>query len=173
MSKLLGEYDASVEIGLPVTLVDTVRIEVDEDGDELIHIPRQKELIATVAMSIALDPLALSGKELRFLREAVDMTGKEFAEAIDCRPEVLSRWENDKQQMGGYVEKVIRQLVCEELKAEAPGVAYEPAAIPRLKIMQRLEGIERRIVMRSERVSVREGGGQRADLHWLGDAAAA
>ena len=173
MSEVLQEYDATAEIGLPVTLVDTVRVEIDEDGDEVIHIPQQKELIAALAMNIALDPMGLSGTELRFLREAIDMTGKDFAEAIDCSPEVLSRWENEKQPMGGYVEKVIRQLVCEEVKNAAPGVSYDPGAIPRLKIKQRPEGVERRAVMRCERVSIRDAGGQRADLHWLGETAVA
>lgn len=173
MPRTLQSYDAAAEIGLPVTLLDAIRVEEDADGDELIRIPRQSELFAAVAMSVALDPLALSGKELRFLREAVDMTGKEFADAIDCAPAVLSRWENGKQAIGGYAERVIRQLVCEELKAAAPGIAYEPAAIPRLKIVRRQEGSERRLVMRCERVSVRDGGSQRVDLHWLSAATVA
>lgn len=173
MSEILQEYDATTEIGLPATLINTVRVEIDVTGDELIHIPQQKELIAALAMTIALDPMGLSGKELRFLREAIDMTGNDFAEAIDCSPEVLSRWENEKQPMGGYLERVIRQLVCEEVKNAAPGVSYDPGAIPRLKIRHRPEGVERRAVMRCERVSIRDAGGQRANLHWLGETAVA
>ena len=40
-------------------------------------------------------------------------------------PETISRWELEAQPIGSHAEKVLRLVVCEELKKEAPGIAYD------------------------------------------------
>ena len=128
------KYNATVELGLPVTLIDTV-IE-GEDGS--VTFPNLNMLLATVAVARALAPVQLVGAELRFLRSALGLTGAEFAEAIDLSDKtVVSRWENDRTRPGGFTEKVIRQLVLNLLGPRAPGIEIGGNAIPGMKITAR------------------------------------
>lgn len=128
------EYDATVELGLPVMLIDAA-IE-HEDGS--VEIPHLDTLLATLAVARALGPGQLAGAEIRFLRHVLDLTGHEFAEAIDLSDKsVVSRWENDRVRPGGFTEKVIRQLVLNLLAAQAPGIEIGSNAIPDMKIRPR------------------------------------
>ena len=132
--KKTKEYDATVEIGLPVTLVDTV----EEHADGSVGIPNLDMLLATVAVARVLAPVQMVGAELRFLRHVLDLTGTAFADAIDLSDKtVVSRWENDRVRPGGYTEKVIRQLVLNLLGRRAPGIDIGENAIPGMRIRPR------------------------------------
>ncbi|MDE0406284.1 MAG: hypothetical protein OXN81_00340 [Alphaproteobacteria bacterium] len=128
------EYDATVELGIPVTLLDAA-IE-HEDGS--VEIPNLDTLLSTLAVARVLDPGQLVGAEIRFLRHVLDLTGSEFAGMIDLsNKSVVSRWENDRVRPGGFTEKVIRQLVLNLLGAHAPGIEIGTNAIPGMKIRPR------------------------------------
>ena len=128
------EYDLTPEIGVPVTLIDTVR--EDEDGN--LEIPNLDMLLATVAVARALTPIQMVGAELRFLRHVLHLTGADFAAAIDLSDKsVVSRWENDKVRPGGYTEKIVRQLILNMLGHRAPGIEIPENAIPGMKICRR------------------------------------
>ncbi len=128
-----NEYDATHELGAPVTLIDAV--EEREDGS--VRFPHLDMLLATVAVVRVLDPVALVGTELRFLRSVLELTGAEFAEAIDLSDKsVVSRWENDKVRPGSFTEKVVRQLVLNRLGPLAPGIEIPDNALPGMKIRQ-------------------------------------
>ena len=144
-----NEYDATRELGVPVTLIDAV--EKREDGS--VRFPNLDMLLATVAVVRMLEPVQLVGAELRFLRSVLELTGAEFAEAIDLSDKsVVSRWENDKVRLGGFTEKVVRQLVLNLLGPRAPGIEIPENAIPGMKIRPRelVEG-PLRIALRLER----------------------
>ena len=127
-------YDATVEMGLPVTLIDTVR----EDDDGNLEIPNLDMLLASVAVARVLAPIQMVGLEIRFLRHVLHMTGADFAAAIDLSDKsVVSRWENGKTRPGGYTEKIIRQLILNMLGHRAPGIEIPENAIPGMKIYQR------------------------------------
>ena len=132
--KTKREHDATPEIGIPVTLLDTVR----EDDDGNLEIPNLDMLLATVAVARVLTPVQLVGAELRFLRHVLHLTGAEFARAIDLSDKtVVSRWENGKTRPGGYTEKIIRQLILNKLGHSAPGIEIPENAIPGMVIRQR------------------------------------
>ncbi len=128
---LIREYDATREIGVPVTLLDAV----EEFDDGSVRFPNLEMLLATVAVARVLVPIQLTGTEIRFLRRTLGFTGAEFAKAIDLSEKsVVSRWENDRVRPGGFTEKVIRQFVVNELGPQAPGVLVPRNAIPAMKI---------------------------------------
>ena len=129
-----NKYDATRELGVPVTLIDAV--EEREDGS--VKFPNLDMLLATVAIVRVLKRVQLVGAELRFLRSVLEFTGAEFAEAIDLSDKsVVSRWENDKVRLGGYTEKTVRQLVLNLLGPRAPGIEIPGNAIPGMKIRPR------------------------------------
>lgn len=129
-------YDATVELGIPVTLIDAV----SEDEEGAIEIPHLDMLLSTAAVARVLDPAQLVGEELRFLRHVLGRTGTEFAREIDLSDKtVVSRWENGKTRPGGYTEKVVRQLILNLLGRLAPGVAIGENAVPGMRIRPRTE----------------------------------
>ena len=155
------EYDATVELGIPATLIDTVL----EDGDGNLEIPNLDMLLATVAVARVLTPIQMVGAELRFLRHVLHLTGAEFARAIDLSDKsVVSRWENGKTRPGGYTEKIIRQLILNKLGHRAPGIEIPDNAIPGMKIHQR-EASEGPLPMAFSFKSRSESGGQSIDCY--------
>ena len=156
-----SEYDATVEMGLPVTLIDTVQ----EDDDGNLEIPNLDMLLATVAVARALTPIQLVGVELRFLRHVLHLTGAEFARAIDLSDKtVVSRWENGKTRPGGYTEKIIRQLILNLLGSRVPGIDIPDNAIPGMVIRQR-DASEGPLPMAFSFKSRSDTGGQSIDCY--------
>jgi transcriptional regulator with XRE-family HTH domain len=129
---ILEEFEVNT-LGLPfpVLVKNAVVERRDAETNEVIGhaIPDLDGLVAAVAMTRALLPLALRGKELRFMRKAIGMKSKDFAEAVGLTASSYSRYENDNDQMGGFVEQIVRELVCEELKGRAPAIDYSPRMI--------------------------------------------
>ena len=159
--KTKREHDATPEIGIPVTLFDTVQ----EDDEGNLEIPNLDMLLATVAVARAVTPIQLVGVELRFLRHVLHLTGAEFAESIDLSDKsVVSRWENGKTRPGGYTEKVIRQLILNMLSHRAPGIEIPENAIPGMKIRQR-EASEGPLPMAFSFKSRSQSGGRSVDCY--------
>lgn len=155
------EHDATPEIGIPVTLIDTVL----EDDDGNLEIPSLDMLLATAAVARVLAPVQMVGPELRFLRHVLHLTGSEFARAIDLSDKtIVSRWENGKSRPGGYTEKIIRQLILNMLGYRAPGIEIPENAIPGMKIRQR-EASEGPLPMAFNFKSRSESGGQSIDCY--------
>jgi DNA-binding transcriptional regulator YiaG len=134
--RILDEYDATVHVGLR-TIVCHAAIEcIDEEGEETIELPKRRELRASAAMARCLMPIRLRGKEIKAIRRIMGLTLSDLAKKLDERTavETVSRWETEAQPMGGYAEKILRLLVCEELKSEAPGIEYNGSMIAHLNV---------------------------------------
>jgi len=126
--------------GLVVKVLNAVVVQrCTSCGEEMTGIPDMPGLARAAAMARALNPICLSGKEVRFMRRALDMTQKEFAAAMDLSHEHVSRWENDHRGVGGASEKLVRHNVCALLHKE--GVyEYDPKTIANMRFRPVLEG---------------------------------
>jgi len=131
---VLDRYDASHLIGLNVVVIEGARRIVDEDGEEYISVPLIDQLAKAAAIARCLMPQRLLGQEIKAMRRIAGLTAKELARRLGEKtaPETLSRWERGEQGMGGYAEKVLRLVICEDLKDEAPGVEYDASMIAHL-----------------------------------------
>ncbi len=135
--RILEEHDISDMIGLRVIVADTAQVIDDDEGDTSIEIPEFESLSAAAAVARSLMPVRLLGTELKAIRKIAGWTAADLAAKMGEKtsPETISRWENGKQPMGGYAEKVFRLLVCESLKDAAPGIPYDGSAIAHLIIL--------------------------------------
>jgi DNA-binding transcriptional regulator YiaG len=135
--KRLKEYDASALVGLSTVVCDAAVERVDERGERTIELPKLRELSASVAVGRCLMPVRLRGAEIKAMRKIMRLTLADLAKKLDERtaPETISRWESDAQPMGGYAEKILRLLICEELKKEAPGIDYDGSKIAYLNLI--------------------------------------
>lgn len=133
---VLKDYDASKLIGLNVRLLNIAQT-YEDDGEPCLVIPDLRKVSRTAALSRCLIPLSLEGWELKNIRKIMGLGAAELAERMEVAPETLSRWENGKQDMGGFVEKVFRMIVCEALKHDCPGIDYDSATIPNMRLLSR------------------------------------
>jgi len=135
--RVLPEYDATVHVGLRTVICDAVIERVDADGETTIEVAKPEELRAAAAVLRCLTPIRLRGSEMKAIRKILGLTLAEMAKRMDDRtaPETVSRWESEAQPMGGYAEKMLRLLICEELKEKAPGIAYNAKMISDLRVL--------------------------------------
>ncbi len=128
--ELVAEYEEEL-LGLNgVVLIRSVHRRVcDGCGECLLSIPNLTGLIAAVALVRAMQPWPVAGKDIAFLRQAMELTGRELAEALGVAPESLSRWENDKQPMSATAEKALRLMVVAVLCSQAPALGIDDKCI--------------------------------------------
>jgi DNA-binding transcriptional regulator YiaG len=134
--RVLDEYDATTHVGLRVTVRNAAIERVDESGEETIELPKPRELRASAAIVRCLMPIKLQGWEIKAMRKIMNLTLADLAKKLDERtaPETVSRWESDAQPMGSYADKVLRLLICEELRKEAPGIEYNAGTLAAMKV---------------------------------------
>lgn len=72
------------------------------------NLDKLHSLIATLVISKS---ESLSGREIRFLRKRLGLSGAMFAKKIDIRPETLSRFENDQASPSRQFDLMLRLLV--------------------------------------------------------------
>ncbi|MDO8324902.1 MAG: helix-turn-helix domain-containing protein [Phenylobacterium sp.] len=128
--------------GIEVLLRNTVHVRCCEGcDDEQTMIPDLRGLVRAVAMMRAAIPIRLGAGDIRLMRRALDLTQKEFAQAMDITPETVSRWESaDSKGVGGYADKLVRQNVCALIHAEEPGMTYDAAAIAKMQVGELIPG---------------------------------
>jgi DNA-binding transcriptional regulator YiaG len=134
---IVPDYDATAIVGLRTLVHNSVIERTDDDGEVTIEVPKMRELLAAAAVKRCLMPVRLRGSEIKSMRKIMKLTLAELAKRMDERTavETISRWESEAQPMGGYAEKLLRLLVCEELTKEAPGVSYSASQIARMKVL--------------------------------------
>lgn len=134
--QVLEEYDATPVVGLRTITRNAAIERRDENGEITVELPKLRELLASAAIVRCLMPIRLRGAEVKAMRKAMKMTLADLARKLDTRtaPETVSRWESETQPMGGYVEKLLRLVVCETLKGDAPGIEYNASVIANLVV---------------------------------------
>lgn len=138
---ILPEHKEDVG-GVTVLLRNTVHVrKCDGCDDEQTMIPDLRGLVRAVAMMRASIPLRLGPGDIKLMRRALDLTQKEFAEAMDITPETVSRWESaDSRGIGSYSDKLVRQNVCALIHEMEPGMTYDAAEIARMHVGELVEG---------------------------------
>jgi putative transcriptional regulator len=94
-----------------VTLVNLEVRKCKECGGVEAVIPRIQELHRVLAQTIAKRPSMLRGREIRFLRKYLGMSGEDAAQALGVGANWLSRCENDKQELSTGYQRFLRLMV--------------------------------------------------------------
>lgn len=132
MFRTIGRYeDTSLGLPYPVVLINSAEEEIDDETGERVgvSIPNMEGLVATLAVTRAFHPVQLDGAEVKFIRRAIGMSAKSFAESLALAPETLSRWENGKQVVGDWADKQVRMAAIILLGDRAPASKVDPKAI--------------------------------------------
>lgn len=149
MFRAIENYEVqSIGLPYPVIALNGVEEELDEQGNRIgVSIPDLEGFVAAVAVARALDPMRLSGPEVRFMRRVLDKTARTFAEALEIRHETLSRWEKEHAEPGAWADKQVRMAVIIALKDRVPGLRADTKAVVEMKLHPRIPDEEARIVM--------------------------
>lgn len=127
-------------LGAPfkVTLLDGVTVNIDpETGKELVTIVDVVGLIGAVVRTRVQHPRKLSGAEIKFIRDALNVRAKALAEFLGMTPEHISRCENGSKVMSAANEKEFR------LAAYLATFVDEPKKIFFRPTKEQLEAAER------------------------------
>src|SRR5581483_8752737 len=79
-------------------------------------------------------PVKLKGRDIRFLRWAMELTGRNLAKKLEVAAETISRWENDHDPINPASEKLLRLLVGVHLAERAPMVPFIAKDIDTMRI---------------------------------------
>jgi DNA-binding transcriptional regulator YiaG len=154
MTRIIERHEENL-MGLPypIVLLDAAEEVTDPASGEVlgIAVPDAEELAAAVALALSFMPVRLSGPEVRFIRRVLGMTGQELAAAVEMDPATLSRWENGKQDVGGWADKAIRMAAVLRLQDHAPGSSLRPEEVVTLRLSHRPAGKNPQITVRRMR----------------------
>jgi len=102
--------------------------------DDEVIIPNLPGLVAAVAIARVKLPVKLKGRDIRFLRWAMELTGRNLAKKLEVAAETISRWENDHDPINPASEKLLRLLVGVHLAERAPMVPFIAKDIDTMRI---------------------------------------
>jgi len=110
--KITGSTHRYAESGLPSVVLHGVQVrKCQECGAEEVAIPNVAGLHRCIAEMLVARKSALNAVELRFLRQFLGHSSKDFAKTLGVAPETLSRWENASRDIPSVVDRVVRLLV--------------------------------------------------------------
>ncbi len=76
-----------------------------------VEIPHLEKLHHSIAMHFVRQSRRLQGAEVRFLRKWLGWSGQDFARHMGVSAETVSRWENEREPIGGTSDRLLRLMV--------------------------------------------------------------
>lgn len=134
MPNVLKERDVSTIVGVRTIACDAAIERREDNGEKSVELPKLRELIASALISRCLMPIRLRGPEIKAMRKAMRMTLADLGRELGGKtaPETISRWESEAQPVGIYAEKVLRLVICENLRKDAPGISYDASKLAQM-----------------------------------------
>ena len=115
------------ECGLDDVYIHNMPPVIDDDGDEVYHIPYIHLLHKQISIDLVETRQGLSGNDIKFLRTELGLTQAELARYVQKDAQTIGRWERDEHPIDAMADFAIRALVLTEL-----GVKIVPEALSRL-----------------------------------------
>jgi putative zinc finger/helix-turn-helix YgiT family protein len=88
------------------------------DGEKSVVVRNLDGLHEAIAMFLAEKKKLLNGKEIRFLRQELDLTQSELARLLGCDAQQVARYEKAENKISGPADRLLRMLVREHFDGE-------------------------------------------------------
>lgn len=141
------------ESGIDDVYIETKVFRCNTCKEIMAELPNMQELHHVIAMALVNKNAKLSGREIRFLRKQLSLKAKDLGIILSVTQQTVSRWENDKEEISQYNDKLIRLVyvqtmqekcdkvfksVLEIMKKINPTVRKRKIMIPRDKIKEEI-----------------------------------
>jgi transcriptional regulator with XRE-family HTH domain len=124
-TSVLGDY-LFVESGLDNVMLRQVEVlKCEKCGSITPVLSKINQLMHVIAAALVLKPSGLTGREIRFLRKHIGLTGEQFGRKLGLTKEHVSRIENDKHPAGQQTDRLVRYLAV----SAAPHLRSEMEAL--------------------------------------------
>ena len=102
-----------LESGLSYVYIGNIAISYCiQDKDIVIpEVPKLQELLDVIWVDIILNPQPLVGEDIRFLRQAIDLTQLEFAKLLGVTSNTMARWERGELRPTAAMDLTIRRAI--------------------------------------------------------------
>ncbi|MDQ1229604.1 hypothetical protein [Sphingomonas sp. SORGH_AS_0879] len=90
-----------------IWLVDGFEV-VERGGEECILPEDAEGLHKAIALHLAMYRKALSGRDIRFMRHAIDLTQAELGHSLGVQSQTVARWEKNQVPIPGPEERLLR-----------------------------------------------------------------
>jgi len=105
-----GDY-LFVESGLDNVMLRGVKLlKCSKCGNVTPVLSKINELMRVIASAVVLQPSPLTGKQIRYLRKYIGLTGEQFGKKLGLTKEHISRLETEKHSVGDQTDRLIRYL---------------------------------------------------------------
>jgi transcriptional regulator with XRE-family HTH domain len=109
------------ESGLKSVTLTNVLVFHCKCGAILAELPAVGQLHFLIAFDLLRKKTILSGEEARYLRKWVGYSATELAETTGYSKSIVSRWENEKQNIGKESDRLMRLVVFAKMLENAVG----------------------------------------------------
>lgn len=97
----------------------------DHDGEQYMSVKRMEELHQAIGRYLVTHRKGLTPKEIRFLRNTMDLTQSELAAKLGNNAQSVARWEKGECEVPGPSEKLLRLVFLASLMTEAEMLALK------------------------------------------------
>lgn len=118
-------------------------IEEGEDGDKYLTVTDMDGLHRAIGLHIVLERKAPSGKELRFLRNEMDMSQADIAKMLGVSDQSVARWEKGHHEANGAAVFGLR-------------IIYVMSLIPEKEKHELMKGLLERLSKLSEKDEIKD-----------------
>lgn len=101
-----------------IYLYNGYRIDV-HDGEQHIAVTDMEGLHQAIGRHLVIHRKGLSPKEVRFLRNTMNLTQAEMAERLGNNAQSVARWEKGETEMPGTAEKLLRAVYLASLMTDS------------------------------------------------------
>jgi|SRR5579864_3262598 len=109
------------EVGLKSVTLTNVLVFHCKCGAIVAELPGVSQLHFVIAFDLLRKKTILSGEEARFLRKWVGYSATELAETTGYSKSIISRWENEKQNIAKESDRLLRLVVFAKMLENAVG----------------------------------------------------
>lgn len=91
----------------------------DHDGEQHMSVSRMEELHQAIGRHLVTHRKGLAPKEIRFLRNTMNLTQAELASKLGNNAQSVARWEKGECEVPGASEKLLRVVFLASLLSDA------------------------------------------------------
>lgn len=115
------------ESGIPNLYLANVEVrKCRHCGEKAVVLPQIDELHGVIANLLLCKKTPLTGREVRFLRKEMELTGTALSKMLGVTNVTVSRWENEEEPVSTTSDRLIRivyyQLMQERCRSVFPGI---------------------------------------------------